>query len=214
VGTLVAVRSAAVLALRWWVAVVLDHYSRRAVGFAVFRKEPSAREICRMLDRAVKRVGQAPKYTITDQGTQFGERYEEWCRRRGVKPRFGAVGKRGSIAVVERFHRTLKEELLRGVLVPYATKEIRRALTVGFRWYNEHRPHMALQGRAPREAYEGVSERPGDPTQGKEAGRAQENSVRLERGTAMKGPAREVRLHIAYFEGRRYLPVVRLEPAA
>ena len=37
---------------------------------------------------------------------------------KGVKPQFGAVGKHGSIAVVEHFIRTLKDECTRRVVVP------------------------------------------------------------------------------------------------
>ena len=50
----------------------------------------------------------APKYTVTDKGAQFQEVYLAWCERHGVKPRFGAIGRHGSIALVERFIRSLK----------------------------------------------------------------------------------------------------------
>jgi len=33
----------------WWIAVVLDHFSRAVVRVDVFRKEPTAAEICAML---------------------------------------------------------------------------------------------------------------------------------------------------------------------
>ncbi len=56
----------------WWIAVIVDHFSRLSIGFAVFTKEPTAEQVCKVLDRAVKRVGRAPKYTVTDQGAQFG----------------------------------------------------------------------------------------------------------------------------------------------
>jgi transposase InsO family protein len=59
------------------------------------------------------RDGGPPKYTVSDQGSQFQSEYRRWCARHGVKPRFGAVGRYGSIAVIERFVRTLKSEGLR-----------------------------------------------------------------------------------------------------
>ena len=40
---------------------------------------------------------------MTDKGPQFRAAYRSWCNRNEVKPRFGAVGKHGSIAVIERF---------------------------------------------------------------------------------------------------------------
>ncbi len=57
----------------WWIAVIVDHFSRRAVGFAVFPSQPSAKAMTRVLDRAIARVGDAPKYTVTGQGVQFRE---------------------------------------------------------------------------------------------------------------------------------------------
>jgi len=112
------------------------------------------------------------------------------------------VGKRGSIAVIERFHRTLKEEMLRDVLVPYATKDLRQELAVGIGRYHGHRPHMALEGRTPREAYRSTS------SGRKRGGGALARTARG--GTADKG----VRLRVPLMEGRKHLPVVRLERAA
>ena len=86
----------------WWVGFILDHFSRRVVGFSVFAKEPTAQQVSEMLDRAVERVGRAPTYTVTDQGPQFWGEYRAWCKRHGVKPRYGAVGQHGSLAVIER----------------------------------------------------------------------------------------------------------------
>jgi transposase InsO family protein len=55
----------------WWVAVVIDHFSRAVVGFAVFSKCPTSVDIQRFLDRAIRKAGSAPKYVISDKGTQF-----------------------------------------------------------------------------------------------------------------------------------------------
>jgi transposase InsO family protein len=102
----------------WWVAIVLDHFSRAVVAKAVFRKEPTAGQSCALLDAAVARAQRAPKYTITDHGVQFQAEYLAWCAQHGVRPRFGAIGQYGSIAVLERFMRTLKDEGLRLIVVP------------------------------------------------------------------------------------------------
>jgi transposase InsO family protein len=48
---------------------------------------------------------------ITDHGAQFTvEEFGVWCRRRGIRQRFGAIGKYGSLAVIERFIRSMKNE--------------------------------------------------------------------------------------------------------
>ena len=93
----------------YWVAVVVDHFSRRAVGFAVFRNMPPARDITASLDLAIANVGKAPRHIISDKGKQFFcKAFKDWSKSHGIRPRFGAVGKHGSIAVVERFIRSMK----------------------------------------------------------------------------------------------------------
>lgn len=131
----------------WWIAVIVDHFSRRAVGLAVFPSQPSAKVMTRVLERASARVGAAPKYTITDQGVQFRKVFRRWCRRRGIAPRFGAVGKHGSIAVTERFILSLKSALLRKILMPFDSADLRRSIARNFDWYNEYRPHRSSAER-------------------------------------------------------------------
>ena len=87
----------------WWLAVVIDHYSRRVMGVAVFLQQPSSKAVQAFLDRAIRVAGKAPDHLITDQGKQFvAKSLKRWCRRRGICQRFGAIGKYGSIAVIER----------------------------------------------------------------------------------------------------------------
>jgi transposase InsO family protein len=92
----------------WWVAVVVDHFSRAVVGLAVFLGRPTSAEIQRSLGRAVRRAGHPPRHIITDQNRQFRcKSFRRWCRLRGIRLRFGAVDKYGSLAIVERFMRSL-----------------------------------------------------------------------------------------------------------
>ena len=45
----------------------------------------------------------AGSYIICDNGSQsWCSGFKRWCKRRKIKPRFGAAGKHGGIAVVER----------------------------------------------------------------------------------------------------------------
>jgi putative transposase len=136
----------------WWIAIVLDHFSRRAVGAAVFRAQPTSEQVRAFLGRL---YGEAcPKHLICDKGGQFWcEKFKDWCRRLGIKPRFGAVGKSGSIAVLERFIRTLKDEWLRQIVVPIRQDRMRLEVHRHLDWYNEFRPHMSLGGRTPNEVF-------------------------------------------------------------
>jgi len=121
----------------WWVAVAVDHYSRRIMGFAVFENQPSSLEVKTFLGRAARAAGTTPKHLISDHGLQFtAQGFRHWCDRRGIRQRFGAIGKYGSIAVVERFIRTLKSECTRKLLVSYQRTALRRELALYVDWYS------------------------------------------------------------------------------
>jgi len=62
----------------------------------------------------IRTAGKAPRHLITDRGREFTARsFRRGCRRAGIRQRFGAIGKHGSIALVERCIRTLKDEGVR-----------------------------------------------------------------------------------------------------
>jgi len=126
-------------------------FSRRVLDFAVFAKEPTSLEIRMFLGRVVAAVGESPKFLISDKGTQFdcGD-YRKWCTRRGVRPRYASSGSLRATAIVERFIRSLKDEWLRRIPIPWRREKL-RALLVSYRaWFAESRPHQGLDGRTPR----------------------------------------------------------------
>jgi transposase InsO family protein len=192
-------------ALSWHIALVLDHYSRALIAFRVFRKEPTAAEICSLLSRATVRAGATPCYIVSDQGTQFQNEYRAWCKQRGVRPRFGAIGQHGSIAVIERMIGSLKRECLRRILVPLSLPRVRAEIEAYRVWYNTCRPHSSLGGATP-------SERLSAP-------RRQRGRVRFEpRPKVPLAPGakrvRKLELVVTHFRDRPHLPVVELRRAA
>jgi transposase-like protein len=48
----------------WWIAVVVDHFSRKALGFAVFKQQPTSQKVRQFLGRLIATVAAAPKYLI------------------------------------------------------------------------------------------------------------------------------------------------------
>jgi len=140
----------------WWFALVMDHYSRRCMGFALFKKQPTSLQVLRFLDRVIKQAGRVPKHLVRDQGPQFTDKaFQKWCKRKlGKKPRYGAVGQQGSIAVIERFVRTFKDTYLRKITIPYDSDRMRSEMTVFIQWYNAFRPRESLERAAPLELYE------------------------------------------------------------
>lgn len=109
-----------------------------------------------MLAAATKKHRRRPKYVVTDQGVQFREAYLAWCAKRGIAARYGAVGRHGSIAIVERFWRSLKAEAFPSRMVPLGLDAVRALLLAYVGWFNEHRPHQGLAGSTPLERATGV----------------------------------------------------------
>ena len=199
----------------WWVGVIVDHFSRRIMGVGVFTQNPTSGAVRQMLGRAIRQAGTAPDHLITDQGTQFtDENFRKWCRRRGIRQRFGAVQKYGSISVIERLMRTMKSEALRRILVPLDRRAFRREVSLFVRWYNGHRPHSSLQAAAPDEIYLEHLPRSREPRF--------EPRRHWPRGSPCAGPAAPVRgnrgqrlaLVVTHLAGRQHLPIVELKKAA
>lgn len=191
-------------------------FSRKVMGFAVFRKVPASKDIQAFLERAFAAVVRKPKDLVTDRGRRFDcdDFKETWCERHGTTVRFGAVGRYGSIAVVERFNRTLKYEGLFLIPVPFSLDRMREESALIVEHYNHYRPHQGLNGRTPDEVYfdrKPANEKP-----------HREPRSRLPRESPCAAPwapvkgRRGVRLElvIAHLEGRRHLPIFRLKKAA
>jgi len=132
----------------WWVSIVIDHYSRKALGSAVFKQQPTSRQVRQFLGQLIAKLGTSPKYLVTDSGPQFtSANFRPWCRRHGIRHRRGAVGQTGSIAVCERFVLTLKQGCTRVLsVVPLVPGLFQRELNWFVTWYNQDRPHMTPAG--------------------------------------------------------------------
>lgn len=127
-----------------YLAVVLDVFSRRVVGWAM-ANHLRTELVLEALDMAIFR--RRPKDVIhhSDQGCQytsiaFGKR----CEREGIRPSMGSVGDCYDNAMCESFNATLECELL----AFHRFKNQREAAPIVFDfiegWYNPHRRHSAL----------------------------------------------------------------------
>jgi putative transposase len=200
----------------WWIVVLLDHYSRRVMDCAVFRQAPTAVAVRRFLGRALRAAGTTPRYLISDKGCQFWPTagYQRWCRRQGIRPRFGAVGQRGSIAVIERLIRTMKHELMHGMQVPLRHATLRHQFYLRIGWYNEHRPQASLGGRTPNEVYFGRS--PANRRPRLEPRPRWPRSAPCARPQVLVAgqPGDRFALDVQFHGGQRALPLVNLRRAA
>jgi len=140
----------------FWVAVILDNYSRRVMGTDVFYGQPTSEKVRAFLGRTISNVGSAPEYLICDRGVQFdNDGFRRYCKKKGIKIRYGAVGKHGSIAIIERFILTLKTCLALLPLIPLCKRKFQREISLITDWYNSSRPHTTLNAATPDEKYFG-----------------------------------------------------------
>ena len=199
----------------WWVGIVLDHYSRRVMGFVIFADKPASGAVRAFLGRTTRVTGTPPRYIICEKGVQFWcAGFKAWCRRRKIKPRYGAVGKQGSIAVIERFIGTMKREGLRRLLNPVRRANFRSELRLFVDWYNEHRPNSALDGCTPEEVYHGLPPANHRP-RCEPRSRWPQTSRCAKPQTLVAGqPGAEFTLKIDFVKGHKHLPIVTLKRAA
>jgi putative transposase len=134
-----------------FVAIVLDVFSRRVVGWAM-ANHLRTELVLGALDMAVNQ--RKPKNVIhhSDQGCQytsiaFGSR----CKQANVRPSMGSVGDCYDNAMCESFNAILECELL----IKHRFKDRREAALAVFEfidgWYNPHRRHTALGMLSPAE---------------------------------------------------------------
>ncbi len=120
----------------WWMAIVVDHASRLVVGGAIFKRRPTSFQVYSFLGTVIRRSGSRPKYIIADKGKEFYcMPFNDWCRRKGIRPRYGAVAQHGSIAIIERFIRSLKSECTRKITVPFRLDQMRHEVACYATWY-------------------------------------------------------------------------------
>jgi putative transposase len=132
-----------------YLAVVLDAFSRRIVGWAM-EAHLRTELVLKALNMALAQRRPAGVIHHSDQGTQytsiaFGMR----CRESGVRPSRGSVGDCFDNAMCESFFATLECELLDRR--QFRTQVEARMAVFEFieGWYNPHRRHSALDYLSP-----------------------------------------------------------------
>lgn len=197
-------------------ALVLDHYSRRALGFTVFFRQPTSRQVRHFLGGVIGRAGKAPKHLVTDSGVQFTcDDFKRWCGCHSIHQRKGAVGKPGSIAVIERFIGTLKREGIQPLpLISLFRRAFYREVLLNVGWYNSFRPHMSLQGAAPDEVYFARSPASRKPRFEPRAAWPRASPCAAPLALIKGQPGTHIQLKIQFVAGRRHLPRITLTRAA
>jgi hypothetical protein len=118
----------------------------------VFKGKPNSVKLIDLVQSTIETFGK-PRFIITDHGSQFKDKFETALE--GITVVKGKVRQPSFNGKVERLFRTLRI-WLRHAILPISIRPLQRRFDQFLSWYNEHRPHAALDGRTPNEAWDGV----------------------------------------------------------
>jgi transposase InsO family protein len=199
----------------WWVAVVVDQFSRKVMGWCVFPKQPTSLEVRMFLGRAMGAAGATPRYLLSDKGVQFtAADYRDWCERKGIRPRYASKGSLRATAVIERFFRSLKSEMTCIIGTALTKKKLQEKLALYFRWFEEYRPHQGLDGRTPREVFYGLAPANRRPRFEPRPRWPRESSCAHPLARPKLNAGGELALTVEFADDERQLPIVTLRRAA
>jgi transposase InsO family protein len=153
----------------------IDDHSRFVVISTVVAV-PSGRAVCDAFAAAMRRYG-VPSEVLSDNGKQFTGRhtrpqpvevmFERICRENGINQRLTKPRSPTTTGKIERFHKTLRTELLDHVAPFESLVAAQAAIDAWVFAYNHQRPHQALDMATPASRF-----RPNGPTRADTPGQA------------------------------------------
>jgi transposase InsO family protein len=143
----------------------VDDHSRYCVIAAVTRRA-TGRAVCLAFAEALHRFG-VPEEVLTDNGKQFTARFgnggevmfDRICRENAIVHRLTQPATPTTTGKVERFHQTLRRELLDDVATWPDLDSVQAAIDVFRHEYNTDRPHQSLDMAFPADRF-----RPAEPS--------------------------------------------------
>ncbi len=113
-----------------------------------------------LLRKAIIRYG-SPTWLVSDNDSALRDRLVNTLLRKfGIHRCYGAVGRTGSIAIIERFWRSMKHEYVRHLFLYRSAPAIETRLRRCAAWFNEERAHQGLGQRTPDDIYFDRSAKP------------------------------------------------------
>ncbi|WP_370666489.1 DDE-type integrase/transposase/recombinase [Streptomyces sp. IBSBF 2507] len=137
----------------------VDDHSRYCVIASVVERA-TGRAVCSAFVRALQRFG-VPEEVLTDNGKQFTDRFghggevlfDRICRENGIAHRLTQPASPTTTGKVERFHQTLRRELLDDCGAFVSIEDAQAALDVWVDEYNSMRPHQVLDMQSPADRF-------------------------------------------------------------
>ncbi|MFJ2563947.1 IS481 family transposase [Streptomyces sp. NPDC094154] len=146
----------------------VDDHSRYCVIASVVERA-TGRAVCAAFARALQTFG-VPEEVLTDNGKQFTDRFgqggevlfDRICRENGIAHRLTQPASPTTTGKVERFHQTLRRELLDDCGAFESIEAAQAALDAWVEEYNSVRPHQALDMQSPGDRFVPVAEQERD----------------------------------------------------
>ena len=138
----------------------LDDHSRFCVAAGVVA-HATARAVCQVFAAALARHG-IPEELLTDNGKVFTGRFaphpgevlfDRICRENGITHRLTGVRSPTTTGKVERFHKTVRVELLEGLRFE-SLAQAQQVIDAWVEDYNCRRPHQALGMATPAQRFQ------------------------------------------------------------
>jgi putative transposase len=126
---------------------VIDHHNRKCLGIFVDFSLPSIKVI-EALERVIDLYGK-PKSIRTDNGPEFtSKRFAIWMHKMEIEHIRIQPGKPAQNAIVERFNRTFREDILDANIF-YSVANTQEKANDWIEEYNNERPHQSLKYATP-----------------------------------------------------------------
>ncbi|MEU1439727.1 IS481 family transposase [Streptomyces mirabilis] len=146
----------------------VDDHSRYCVIASVVERA-TGRAVCSAFAGALQAFG-VPEEVLTDNGKQFTDRFgqggevlfDRICRENGIAHRLTQPASPTTTGKVERFHQTLRRELLDDCGAFESIGAAQAALDAWVEEYNSSRPHQALDMDSPADRFTPVPEQERD----------------------------------------------------
>jgi len=134
-----------------YLAVVMDLFSRRIVGWALDSRMTTDLVVKALTQACSVRQPSRGLIFHSDRGSQYtSRRYRKLLERLGIRASMGDVGACWDNAVVERFFGSLKHDWI--LKIPQPTREhMRQDVKDYMRYYNTERLHTACNDLSPME---------------------------------------------------------------
>jgi putative transposase len=127
-----------------FLAIVLDVWSRRIVGWAI-GEQMTAELVLAALNMAIVQRRPADVIHHSDQGSQYTSiEFGRRCKKLGVRPSMGSVGDAYDNAMAESFFASLECELIDRRSFPTKAEARIAVFTYIEGWYNPRRRHSPL----------------------------------------------------------------------